>query len=96
MGGKSGIGRASLLCHPVWYNKRGGKYWVKLGIQEKWGIFFKNSKAKKHGSGKIFFFFFFFEKKNPLLPKKKKKKRFLGEKKKEKRFENPGKILKKS
>ena len=49
-----------------------------------------------HGSGKIFFFFFFFEKKNPLLPKKKKKKRFLGEKKKEKRFENPGKILKKS
>ena len=52
--------------------------------------------GKKHGSGKIFFFFFFFEKKNPLLPKKKKKKRFLGEKKKEKRFENPGKILKKS
>ena len=46
--------------------------------------------------GKDLFFFFFFREKKSSSPEKKKKKRFLGEKKKEKRFENPGKILKKS
>ena len=48
------------------------------------------------GRERSFFFFFFSRKKILFSRKKKKKKRFLGEKKKEKRFENPGKILKKS